>query len=351
MTFPVTYRPRSMCSLSMTQGGRASFSACSPFDAVERLQVARTDYHEPVMATEIVARFAPFTSGVIIDATLGGGGHAALLLAANPGLRLIGIDRDPEARAQAGTVLAPFAGRFRIVAATFAEIASVVAEAQDFIDGAPVVGVLMDLGVSSHQLDEPTRGFTFRADAPLDMRMNPTTGVTAAQYIETADVHEFTKLLRANGEDRFAGAIARSVIAARPHTTMELTAAVEKAVPMAARRKGHVATRVFQALRIAVNDEERQLEEGLAGALSVLSPDGVLAVLSYHSGEDKVVKATFHEWSTGGCRCSYELGCVCGATPLATVERASSQLATDHEIAANARARSARLRVARKVAS
>ncbi len=339
-----------MGSLAMSSVGGASFSACSPTGDIERLPVERGSYHVPVMADEIVALLGSL-DGVVVDATLGGGGHSALLLAVNPTLRIIGIDRDPEARAQAAQTLAPFAGRFMIAAATFAEIADVVRDNAAWIDGAPIVGVLMDLGVSSHQLDEGERGFSFRADAPLDMRMDPTSGVTAAEYLATADVHEFIRLLRANGEDRFAGAIARSVITAQPTTTDELSAAVARAVPMAARRKGHVATRVFQALRIAVNDEMGQLEEGLTGALNVLAPQGVLSVISYHSGEDRFVKSTFAHWATGGCTCPYALGCVCGAVALVTVDRASAALATATEISSNPRARSARLRVARKVSA
>ena len=237
-----------------------------------------------------------------------------------------------------------------IAASTFASIADVVANNQDWLAGAPIVGVLMDLGVSSHQLDESSRGFSFRADARLDMRMDPMRGETAAELIARLDAHDFARALRANGEGRFAGAIAKSVIERQPSTTSELTAAVERVVPMAARRKGHVATRVFQALRIAVNNEMEQLETGLEGAISVLARGGLLAVISYHSGEDRLVKSTFHEWSTGGCTCSYALGCVCGAVARAHVLRASSQLATADEIASNPRARSARYRVARKVA-
>ena len=165
----------------------------------------------------------------------------------------------------------------------------------------------MDLGVSSHQLDDAERGFSFRADAPLDMRMDPTRGETAAQYLARVDEHELARALRANGEPRFAGAIARSVLAARPATTGELVAAVERAVPAAARRRGHVATRTFQAVRVEVNDEAGELARGLADALDALAVGGVLAVISYHSGEDRVVKAFLRDAATGGCTCPPEL--------------------------------------------
>jgi 16S rRNA (cytosine1402-N4)-methyltransferase len=349
MTFTVSYRPRSMRSLAIAEGDRVIFSARSSSEAIERLQVDRGDYHTPVMEEEVVASFASHNQGVVVDATLGGGGHARALLERYPRLRVLGIDRDPEARARASETLAAFPGRFVIVAATFSDVASVVAGQRAWIGTDEIVGVLMDLGVSSHQLDAPERGFSFRADAPLDMRMDPTSGVTAAQFIAEADIHDFTRLLRANGEDRFAGAIARAVLASAPTTTAELSAAVERAVPMAARRKGHVATRVFQALRIAVNEEVTQLESGLDGALEVLVPGGVLVVISYHSGEDRVVKRTFNEWASGGCHCSHELGCVCGAVPRVAVERASALLASASEINKNPRARSARFRTARKV--
>ena len=347
---PTQYRPRTMRSLAIAESEGAMFSARPLRSAIERLQMAQDNYHQPVLERAIVEFFASRSAGVIVDATLGGGGHTAALLDASNERRVIGIDRDPEARASAGQRLALYGERVRIVAATFATLHDVVTEQADFLAGDPVNGVLMDLGVSSHQIDESSRGFSFRADAPLDMRMDPTQGVTAAQYIQSADLHDFVRLLRVNGEDRFAGAIARSIFERQPQTTGELTDAVERAVPMAARRRGHVATRVFQALRIVVNDEVEQLERGLAAALEVLAPGGLLAVISYHSGEDRAVKSFLREASTGGCHCPYELGCVCGAVPSVTIERASAQLATAKEVETNPRARSARLRTATKVA-
>ena len=163
-----------------------------------------------------------------------------------------------------------FEGRVRIVDATFGQLPEALARNADFIGADPIVGVLMDLGVSSHQLDDAGRGFSFRADAPLDMRMDPTRGETAAQFLSRVDQHQFVRLLRENGESRFAGSIAKSVLERQPQTTNELSEAVERAVPMAARRRGHVATRVFQALRIAVNSEEDELTGGLDAALDAL---------------------------------------------------------------------------------
>jgi 16S rRNA (cytosine1402-N4)-methyltransferase len=338
-----------MRSLAIVKTGRESSSACSPVLTIERLQMAQDLFHEPVLESEIVELFASQPAGVVVDATLGGGGHAYALLTSSPQLRILGIDRDPDARAAATERLAQFEGRVRIVDATFGQLRDALVRNADFIGADPIVGVLMDLGVSSHQLDDASRGFSFRVDAPLDMRMDPTRGETAAQFLSHLDQHQFVRLLRENGESRFAGSIAKSVLERQPQTTNELSEAVERAVPMATRRRGHVATRVFQALRIAVNSEDEQLTSGLNAALDALAAGGLVAVISYHSGEDRVVKSILHEADTGGCHCPPELGCVCGAVPRATVFKASARLASPAEIDQNPRARSARLRVARKL--
>ena len=345
------YRPRTTRSLAIVTARRDSSSALSPVVAIERLRMAPDSFHDPVLASEIVELFSSLPAGVVVDATLGGAGHAEAILSGASQLRVLGIDRDPAAITEASGRLAPFASRAVVAKATFAELDDVLTREASFIDGDAIVGVLMDLGVSSHQLDEASRGFSFRADAPLDMRMDPTTGESAAEYLSHVDLHEFARLLRSHGEGRFAGSIAKSVIERQPHTTSELSEAVERAVPMAARRRGHVATRVFQALRVVVNGEEEQLVDGLAAALDAVSVGGIVAVISYHSGEDRVVKSFFAEQQSGGCRCSPELGCVCGAIPRVHVFKASAQLAGVGEVARNPRARSARLRIARKVAS
>jgi 16S rRNA (cytosine1402-N4)-methyltransferase len=343
------YRPRTMRSLAIVKTGRESSSACSPVLTIERLQMAQDIFHVPVLESEIVELFASQPAGVLVDATLGGAGHAYALLNSAPQLRILGIDRDPDARAASAERLAEFEGRFRIVDATFGQLRDALVRNADFIGESPIVGILMDLGVSSHQLDDASRGFSFRGDAPLDMRMDPTRGETAAEFLGHVDQHQFVRLLRENGESRFAGSIAKSVLERQPQTTNELTEAVERAVPMAARRRGHVATRVFQALRIAVNAEEDELAHGLDAALDALAVGGLLAVIAYHSGEDRVVKSVLHEAGTGGCHCPPELGCVCGAVPRVTVFKASARLASQSEIDRNPRARSARLRVARKL--
>ncbi len=340
-----------MRSLAIVKKGEETSSALFTTLTMARPQMARDTYHVPVLEREIVELFASLPAGVVIDATLGGGGHAAAILNAAPQLRILGIDRDPDARAAAGERLASFGARVHIVNSTFGELEEVILQNHEFTGDDEVVGVLMDLGVSSYQLDESSRGFSFRADAPLDMRMDPTRGETAAEFIAHVDQHDFARLLRENGENRFANAIAKFVVSRQPQTTSELTEAVERAVPMAARRRGHVATRVFQTLRIAVNDEATQLIRGLDAALDLTATGGVIAVISYHSGEDRVVKSVLHEAATGGCNCPVALGCVCGAVARCSVLKASAKLATDDEVAQNPRARSARLRAARKIAS
>ncbi len=303
------------------------------------------------MVDEVLALLESEGTGVMIDATLGGGGHAAAILHARPDLRILGVDRDPVARAAALSRLAPFGDRVRVVAGTFADASDIVAAEGDFIGSDPIVAILYDLGVSSRQLDDPERGFSYRFDAPLDMRMDPTQGPTAADVLAGLSRAELIEVLRENGETRFAGAIADRVIAEHPATTFELVRAVEAAVPPAARRRGNAASRVFQALRIEVNREVDQLRDGLEAGWDVLSGGGVMIVISYHSGEDRMVKAFFHEAATGGCHCPPEIGCVCGAVPTARVPRASARLASADEVAHNPRAHSARLRSAWKVAA
>jgi len=201
----VRYRPRTMRSLAIVTTRRETSSAISPVVAIERLRMAQERFHEPVLATEIVELFASQPAGVVVDATLGGAGHAELILHAAPHLRILGIDRDPAALSEARTRLAPFGNRALVVKATFAELSEVLADHAVFVGDDDVVGILMDLGVSSHQLDETDRGFSFRADAPLDMRMDPTSGETAAEFLVRIDQHELARLLRTHGEGRFAG--------------------------------------------------------------------------------------------------------------------------------------------------
>ncbi len=314
---------------------------------VEGLRMAQAFAHEPVLAAEVVALFAPVPPGTVVDATVGGGGHAAALLSARPDLRVLGLDRDPDAVAASRRRLASFGDRAVVRHARFSDLGEVVAGAA----AAPVSGVLFDLGVSSPQLDRVDRGFSYRADAPLDMRMDPTGGAGADELVNSASVDELTALFAANGEGRLARRIARAVVAARPlRTTGQLADVVAAAVPAPARRRGHPARRVFQALRIAVNDELGELAAALPVALDLLAQGGRLVVIAYHSGEDRLVKGAFAQAVTGGCTCPPGLPCVCGANPVHQLVFRGSRKATPEEVARNRRSESARLRAVERVA-
>jgi 16S rRNA (cytosine1402-N4)-methyltransferase len=307
----------------------------------EELQMAHSFEHIPVLRDEVVSLFAPVPPGVVVDATLGGGGHAAALLEALPQVRVLGMDRDPAALEAAAGRLSTFGDRVLLIRSPFSALESVVEE-----EGVlPLSGVLFDLGVSSPQLDRAGRGFSYRADGPLDMRMDPESGVTAADLVNGLPADALARLFRENGEGRLSGRIARAIVAARPVTsTGQLAEVVAAAVPPAARRKGHPARRVFQALRIEVNDEQNELRSALPAALSSLAVGGVLAVISYHSGEDRLVKQTFAEAATGGCVCPPNLPCVCGAVPRHRLIFRGARKATASEVATNPRAEAARLR-------
>jgi 16S rRNA (cytosine1402-N4)-methyltransferase len=307
----------------------------------EELQMAHSFEHIPVLRDEVVSLFAPVPPGVVVDATLGGGGHAAALLEALPQVRVLGMDRDPAALEAAAGRLSTFGDRVLLIRSPFSALESVVEE-----EGVlPLSGVLFDLGVSSPQLDRAGRGFSYRADGPLDMRMDPESGVPAADLVNGLPADALARLFRENGEGRLSGRIARAVVAARPVTsTGQLAEVVAAAVPPAARRKGHPARRVFQALRIEVNDEQNELRSALPAALSSLAVGGVLAVISYHSGEDRLVKQTFAEAATGGCVCPPNLPCVCGAVPRHRLIFRGARKATASEVATNPRAEAARLR-------
>jgi 16S rRNA (cytosine1402-N4)-methyltransferase len=304
--------------------------------------------HLPVMVTEVVDLLVPTPGGVLLDATVGAGGHAAALLTASSAHRLIGLDRDPDAVAAARVNLASFGPRAVVVHARFDSLAEVLSEEAP---GEPVSGVLFDLGVSSMQLDEAGRGFSYRFDAPLDMRMDPGDDRTAGDVVNTWDESDLSELLAENGEVRFARRIVRAIVAARPvRTTAQLAEIVRGAIPAAARqRAGHPAKRVFQALRIAVNEEVELLGPAIDGALQALAPGGRCVVLSYHSGEDRLVKGRFATAATGGCTCPPEIGCVCGAIPAVRLLTRGARLPSTQEVAANPRSASARLRGAERL--
>jgi 16S rRNA (cytosine1402-N4)-methyltransferase len=308
---------------------------------VEGLRMTQEYSHRAVMVNEVITAFAPVPDGLFVDATLGGGGHTAALLEAHPGWRALGIDRDPAALEAAGRALARFGDRVRIAQARFDALAGLVMPDEH------VTAVLFDLGVSSPQLDEGSRGFSYRNAGPLDMRMGPDARVTAADVVNTYPVEQLTRMFRDNGEHRFAHRIARAIVAARPvDGTAELAEVVRAAIPAPARRTGgHPARRVFQAIRIEVNGELAALESALPTALDLLVPGGRLAVISYHSGEDRIAKFALATAATGGCTCPPGLPCTCGAVPVHRLVFRGSRRPSADEVAANHRAESARLRV------
>jgi len=311
--------------------------------------------HLPVLAEEVLAMLAPRSGSLQIDATLGGGGHTERILeASNPDGRLLGLDADPAAIARVDARLRPVYGdRLVLRQANFRELAE-VAPAAGF--GA-VDGALFDLGLSSFQLADTERGFGFRAGGPLDMRFDTSRGVPAAELLATLDAKELTALFRRYGEEPKAGRIARAIAEARREapieTAEELAALVERVLPRNPRqpRRTHPATRVFQALRIAVNEELEALEAGLAAAVDLLRPGGRLVVLSYHSLEDRIVKRFFAA-ERRGCVCPPELPvCVCGRNPRLRLLTRRSVTPTPEEVAANPRSRSARMRAAERLAA
>lgn len=310
--------------------------------------------HRPVMLDEVLDLFAPVPDGLLVDVTVGGAGHAAALLDARPGLELVGMDRDLDALAAARTRLARFGGRARCYHARFDALAAVLDadRARPGAGGTPpeVTAVLFDLGVSSHQLDVAARGFSYRTEGPLDMRMDASRGVTAAELLDRLSARELAALLAAHGEGRFARRIAAAILAARPiRTTVQLADVVAAAVPAAARRRGHPARRVFQALRVAVNDELDVLAPALDAALDALASGGRCVVLAYHSGEDRIVKDRFTTAATGGCTCPPGLPCVCGATPTVRLLNRGARKPRLAEVEASPRARSARLRAVERL--
>jgi len=283
-----------------------------------------------------------------VDATLGGGGHArALLERIQPGGRLLGIDRDPEAIARVREALAGFDPAPVLVHANFADLEAVAAAAGfEAVDG-----VLFDLGLSSYQLDTPARGFSFRAEAPLDMRMDPTQGIPAATLVNRMDQADLTRVIARLGEERWAKRIAEFIVRRRPLvTTSDLARAVEDAIPRAAwPRDIHPATRTFQAIRMEVNDELGALDEGLKAAIRILKPGGRMAAISFHSLEDRLVKATIAAESKD-CLCPPQQPvCTCAHRAQLRLVTRKPVLPSAEEVAANPRSRSARLRVAERI--
>lgn len=319
--------------------------------SAEEISVTGSVSHRPVLLEEVVERMAPKPGRLFVDATLGAGGHAeALLEALGPQGRLIGIDRDPAALLLAGRRLARFGERFAPIHGNHFELQSLLRAAGVFA----VDGILLDLGVSSMQLDEPQRGFSFRADGPLDMRMDPGAGVPAAEWLAGVEERELRRILRDYGEERRAAAIARAVVeerTRRPITrTLQLARLVQHVLgPGAARYRIHPATRTFQALRIAVNGEIEGLERCVENAVAMLRRSGRLAVIAYHSLEDRPIKHALRGLAQR-CVCPPRLPvCGCGRENLLRLVTTKPVRPRESEVEGNPRARSAKLRVAERL--
>jgi 16S rRNA (cytosine1402-N4)-methyltransferase len=304
--------------------------------------------HLPVLRDRVVEVLGPPAPGLLVDATVGLGGHAAALLSAAPGSRLLGLDRDPAALALARQRLAGFEHRVHLVESEFADLPDVL----DALGEEPPAAILADLGCSSLQLDTPERGFSFSSDGPLDMRMSGR-GQTAAELLQSASEGELMQILWSYGEERRARALARRITSRRAgaplRTSAELTQLVLDVLGPARRGRVHPATRTFQALRIAINDELGQLERFLEPAIRRLRPGGRVAVISFHSLEDRIVKHTLRRLE-GRCTCPPGLPvCRCDNPSLVRPLTRRPVRPDDDEVAANPRARSARMRAAERI--
>ena len=307
-------------------------------------------HHISVLLRECLDGLDIKPDGIYVDGTLGGAGHSSQIAKRLTTGRLIGIDRDPVALKAAGERLAPYADRVTLVHSNFCDIAQVLQELQ--IPG--VDGILLDLGVSSPQLDDGSRGFSYMADAPLDMRMNSQDALQADAVVNTWSQEELRRILYTYGEERYAPQIAAAICRRREQspirTTFELVEVIRSAMPASAlREKQHPAKRSFQAIRIAVNDELGSVEKVMADAIPLLNPGGRLAVITFHSLEDRIVKNAMAA-AAKGCTCppSFPV-CVCGKKPLVELCNRKPITATDEELEANPRSRSAKLRVCRRI--
>lgn len=302
--------------------------------------------HRPVLYEETLEALNIRPDGIYVDGTMGGAGHASGIASKLTTGLLVAIDQDTAAIAAGRERLAPFAERAVVVQDNFSNMAAVLRQLKiDRVDG-----ILLDLGVSSHQLDRAERGFSYHSDAPLDMRMDQRSGRSAFDVINKESQESLTRILREFGEERYAAAIARRICASRAdkpvQTTLELVELIKSAIPAAARRAGgHPAKRSFQAIRIAVNDELGALRRTLDSMLPLLKPGGRIAIITFHSLEDRMVKQTFADWSQG-CVCPKEFPvCVCHNKPKITVIAKKGISPSEEELKQNPRSASARLRV------
>lgn len=307
-------------------------------------------HHIPVLFDEVMEWMQPRADGVYADGTLGGGGHSEGILRLSGGTAtLYGIDRDEDAIRAAGERLKGYPG-FHAIHGNFHDAKALLAAA----GAPPLTGALLDLGVSSHQLDKGDRGFSYHEDAPLDMRMDRSAGLTAAEYLARVTPEEFRRILIDYGEEKWAARIAQLFAEKRAQkpieTTADLVAVVDAAIPKAVRRKddGHPARRTFQAVRIAVNDELAPLEKALRDFVELLAPGGRLLVITFHSLEDRIVKNTFRAMQHP-CTCPPKAPiCTCGKAPLGRVLGGGGVKPSHQEVQENVRARSAKLRIFEK---
>ena len=308
--------------------------------------------HVSVLLEESVGVLAPERGGIFVDCTAGGGGHSAAIAERLPeGGRLVAIDRDGEAVEAARKRLEKYGPGCTVVRSNYSDVAAVL----DSLGIDKINGVLWDLGVSSYQLDEADRGFSYGVDAPLDMRMDRSGGITAADVVNGYSPDELKRVIRDYGEEKFAGPVARSICEARKKepitTTGKLAEAIIRGIPASARKSEaqHPAKRTFQAIRIEVNGELDGIEPSIRAAVERLAPGGIAAVISFHSLEDRIVKRTFQDLSTG-CTCPPEFPvCVCGKKPTVEIITKKPVLPSDGETEVNPRARSAKLRAVRKL--
>ena len=306
--------------------------------------------HKSVLVDEILGFLDPTGNAIVIDATLGLGGHTEAILKTFKHTKVIGIDQDQKALEKATDRLKAFSTRFQGIHSNFADISTVAND----LNITEVDAVIADLGVSSMQLDDADRGFSFRFDAPLDMRMDTSRGLTAAELLEDLDQEEIANLIYRYGEERKSRRVARLIIERRDagqpvRTTSELARLVERAVGRSPKDKIHPATRTFQALRIAVNNELGILDEFIKDSIDLLKPNGKLSVITFHSLEDRIVKQAFQKFS-GKCFCPPRIPrCICGAEKRVEILTKKPVVPTEAEMSSNARSRSAKLRVCRKI--
>lgn len=303
--------------------------------------------HIPVLLNEVIEGLNIRPNGIYVDGTAGGGGHSAEILSRLDSGKLISIDQDPDA-------IKTVKERFKynqnsiIIKGNFSNMKELLHDR----GVCSVDGVLLDIGVSSHQLDTGERGFSFHEDAPLDMRMSQS-GTTAAELVNTLSQQEIAKILFSYGEEKYANSIAKSIVNHRQqapiNTTFELAEIIRNSVPEKVRRSGHPARKTFQALRIAVNHELEALEKGMDEAFELLAPGGRLAIITFHSLEDRIVKQKMASWYQG-CICPKDFPvCVCGNKPKAKAITRKPVVANTQELEANARSRSAKLRICEKI--